>query len=478
MTGLRPSEVHATLHAGLIFMVLMISIMVLTPVRDGLATGNEITQVRRMFVVTMIATLLAGQVIGGVVAVLPRRKILPVLYCGLAVSMFTMAGVLWVGSVETRASVALLYYVAHSMLNLIVVSMFWAFIADIFVFPESKRVFPVVAIGGTVGAILGSMLTVSLARVVPTSGLIVIAGIGFIMAGILARELAKSSRVQRKHSIELEQCHDCGEPYAMIPSVRVRCPVCGSPLCAQREVNRRRLEGNRGEPLRGSSLEGLAALVRSPYLLGISATVVFASIGNTIIYFTMLTVVKESASSEAGRTEAFASIQMWTQGATLFAQLFISGRVMRHLGVGAALVLHPLVMLGCLVAVVTAPTQLMLALGSAASKAAQRGVARPARETLYTVVSSTERYKAKPLIDTPVYRIGDVLGERIESFLAGLGGGLVPMLAVALPGAAIWITTSLLLSREQTKRARGVQPGERDASRTAGPAAVLKEIGT
>jgi hypothetical protein len=52
----------------------------------------------------------------------------------------------------------------------------------------------------------------------------------------------------------------------------------------------------------------------------------------------------------------------------------------------------------------------------------QRGITRPARETLFTVVSREDKYKSKAVIDTFVYRTGDVVGAWTEGLLGRLGG--------------------------------------------------------
>ena len=63
----------------------------------------------------------------------------------------------------------------------------------------------------------------------------------------------------------------------------------------------------------------------------------------------------------------------------------------------------------------------MLIVFDAAFRAMQRAITRPARETLFTVVSREDKYKSKAFIDTFVYRGGDLLGAWTEGWLGQLG---------------------------------------------------------
>ena len=69
-------------------------------------------------------------------------------------------------------------------------------------------------------------------------------------------------------------------------------------------------------------------------------------------------------------------------------------------------------------------------------------VDRPAREVLYIPLGPDEKYKAKPFIDTFIYRAGDLLGTWTPGLLAWAGlplGGA----ALAVSGAWLWGGTAL-----------------------------------
>src|SRR5690606_13984971 len=96
---------------------------------------------------------------------------------------------------------------------------------------------------------------------------------------------------------------------------------------------------------------------------------------------------------------------------------------------------------------------LVLILLEAANRALQRGLTRPARETLFTVVGREDKYKAKAFIDTFVYRVRDVVGPQTEGLLGRLGLALGGLVSVVVPLALVWAALGLWLGRSQQRRA-------------------------
>jgi AAA family ATP:ADP antiporter len=89
----------------------------------------------------------------------------------------------------------------------------------------------------------------------------------------------------------------------------------------------------------------------------------------------------------------------------------------------------------------------------AAFNAVQRAIVRPARETLFTVVSRSDKYKSKAFTDTFVYRVGDVLGGQLEGALGRLGTGLAALISVSVPLAVVWAALGFWLGRRQQRAA-------------------------
>jgi AAA family ATP:ADP antiporter len=145
--------------------------------------------------------------------------------------------------------------------------------------------------------------------------------------------------------------------------------------------------------------------------------------------------VSEAFPRDAARTAAFAKIEVWRQAATLGVQLFLTGAIVRTIGVSATLAVLPIVTLAGLLALWSHPTLSVLIAVQVIRHATHHAVDRPTREMLYTVVGPDARYKSKSFIDTVIYRFGDVSGTWLDKAVGLIGLMVMP---VAITAAAIW----------------------------------------
>jgi AAA family ATP:ADP antiporter len=172
----------------------------------------------------------------------------------------------------------------------------------------------------------------------------------------------------------------------------------------------------------------------------------------TFLYFTRLQMVAALGTDLDMRTATFARIDMITQAATLVLQALVTGHLMKRLGVAVTLALLPVsAVIGFMGLAIVGSLAALIAF-EATFRAVQRGIMRPARETLFTTVSRADRYKAKAFIDTFVYRSGDVLGAQTEGLLARLGLGLAGLASLAVPLALVWMALGLWLGHAQRLR--------------------------
>lgn len=125
---------------------------------------------------------------------------------------------------------------------------------------------------------------------------------------------------------------------------------------------------------------------------------------------------------------------------------------MRRFGVSVTLALLPVMMtLGFLALAIVGSLAVLVAL-DVTFKAVQRAIMRPARETLFTIVSREDKYKSKAFTDTFVYRGGDVIGAWTEGVIGQISPGLVGIGAVAVPLSAAWVVLGIWLGRQQASR--------------------------
>jgi len=231
---------------------------------------------------------------------------------------------------------------------------------------------------------------------------------------------------------------------ARVEGIR-RCPECGNenPDVAPR------MQMHAAEPGPGV-WEGLVLIARSPYLLLICIYMLLFTTTSTYLYLEQGRIVEQTFTNQADRTAAFANIDLWVNILTLFTQLFITGRLMRTVGIGPALALVPALTVIGFVGLWAAPGYLTLVVFQTIRRAMHYAIDRPARETLYTVVDQNARYKSKSFIDTFVYRAGDMTGAWTPRLLLQFK---MPLHIgwIAAPVAAAWLVVSIILGWMQKR---------------------------
>jgi AAA family ATP:ADP antiporter len=206
-------------------------------------------------------------------------------------------------------------------------------------------------------------------------------------------------------------------------------------------------------PMGGNPFAGFTLLLKSPYLLGITLFVVLLASVNTFLYFEQLRLVSETFASNEERTQVFARLDYIVQTLTILLQLFITGRVASRLGVVALLTIVPVIMVGGFIGLAAVNTFGVLAVVFVARRVGEYAFIRPGREMLFSVVDTETKYKAKNLIDVPVYRGGDALSAQVKTALetGGLSTAGVALLGAGL--AAAWALNGWWLGRRQEGKA-------------------------
>ena len=414
--NVRRDEVGPLLVAAFYFFCVLTALSVLRPARDAIGMQGGLDTVRWLFIGTALVTLAVNPMFGWLVSQFRRIVFITATYVFFALSLvgFYMLIALTPQAVgETSGRV---FYVWFSVFNLFSTMVFWALMADRFTLEQSKRLFGAIAVGGTLGAIAGPSLASALAQPLGTPALLLVAAV-FLGIAVVAAWLVAWLQPERARA-------DAGTK------------------AAATATDDRAVIG-------GSAWEGLRATFRSRYLLGISGYVLLLTVTATFIYFTRLQMVAALGDDVDVRTTAFAQIDTITQGATLLLQLVVTGHLMRWVGVPVALALLPFVVSLGFIGLALVGSFAALIVFDATFRAIQRAITRPARETLFTVVSREDKYKSKAFTDTFVYRGGDVLGAWTEGLLGRLGMALVGLASVAVPLAVGWAVLGLWLGHRQ-----------------------------
>jgi AAA family ATP:ADP antiporter len=373
-TNVRREEAAPTLVAGLLFFCVLTALMVVRPAREALGLQRGIEAVRWLFLGTVLVTLAVNPLFGWLVARFRRIVFVRATYLFFAAGLAGFYLLLVLAPAHVGRASGQVFYVWFSVFNLFAVMLFWALMADRFTLEQAKRLFGGIAVGGTLGAIFGPWLASQLARPLGTPLLLLVAA-GFLVLALGAAEALARLRPEASRALPEDA-------------------VIG-----------------------GSAWEGLQAVFRSPYLAALCGYVLIVAVMATFLYFTRLQMVAALGTSIDLRTATFARIDMITQLATLALQAVVTGHVMQRLGVSVALALLPVTAALGFLGLAIAGTLAALVAFEATFRAVQRGIMRPARETLFTIVPRADRYKAKAFIDTFVYRSGDVIGAQTEGLL-------------------------------------------------------------
>lgn len=420
ITGLYTGEGLPALQAGSMFFCLMTAYFILRPLRDEMGIAGGVDNLPYLYLFTLGTMLAATPLFGWLSRGRRREEFLPPFYrfFGLNLLAFFLlmlawpAADLWLGRV---------FYVWVSVFNLFTLSVFWGFLADGLGFRRSRRLFGLVAIGGTAGAVLGAGMTDLLVGVIGRLPLLLVSVVFLELSVRLIGPLSRRFR-------------------SLTP------PVAGeasrddpSPVQAQTAA----VSG------RESAMAGITLVLRSPYLLAICLFLFLYSLSSTFFYLAQAGIVAQAGVDRAARAQLLARIEVWVQSVTLGTQLLITGRALRRFGSGRVLALLPAVTAAGFVMLGLHPVLTVLVAVQILRRVTNYALVKPARESLFTRLHPAAQYRAKSFIDTFVYRGGDALGAGAYSLLAAIGLSLSGIAFAAVPLSLAWVVVAFRLGRRQ-----------------------------
>lgn len=412
MVLVQPGESRALLWAGSYFFFLLFSFYLLRPVREAMGIAKGADKLPWLMTATMLVMLLANPIYAMVVSRLPRRRFIPLISHFFALNLLVFFFLFTLLPEHGGAQLGYTFYVWLSVFNLFVISVFWSLMTDVFNEDQGKRLFGVISMGGTLGAILGAATVESLSRgnwgfSVEPSSMMLLALTGLELAVFCMLRLANHFA-----------------------------------LSADKQ--------NKKEP--GPDFkQGLRLIMSSHYLQMICVYILLFTITSTFLYLTQGEIVARNFQGSAERIAAFARMDLWGNVITLLLQLFVTSRLLRGLGVPGVLLILPMLTLIGFGALSIWPAFATLAIVQVLRRGLHYAVDRPAREILYIPLGPEERYKSKPFIDTFIYRGGDFLGVWAPTLLGLLA---IPLSVAALTAASSWIASAAWLGKLVRKRTR------------------------
>jgi len=387
--------------ALLYFFCLLCGYYVLRPVRDAMGASSDASAVfpafmldwaaargialgeftlQALFSGTFVVMLLLQPLYGALVSRFPRRVFLPVVYL---IFIVCLLGFRWAFDTDLQGRGAL-FFIWIAVFNLFAVTVFWSFMADVFDNEHAKRYYGYIGAGGTIGAFVGPFITTMLV------GRIGVANLTLVSVGFLGV-----------------------------------CLLCILKLrgWARRNEGQRAEQGE--QAIGGSIWAGLKLIAADPLLRGLAMLMFFGVGVGTLLYNEQAAIVRRLYPTAEAATRYYSMIDWAVASLTILVQLLLTRWLLRRYGVAPLLLLPAVAILIGFSLLSASPLPMLVAVVQVMTRASEFSLAKPARETLYTRVDRESRYKAKAVIDTAVYRGGDVTFVWVHKALATLGSQLV-----------------------------------------------------
>ena len=409
LAKVEPRETGAVLASFFLFFFVLGSYFAVRPVRETIATLLGRERVADLWLYTALFSIAIVPIYGWLVARVRRGVLLPAIYGGVALILAGIGSSLQID--EGNLGIGAFFYVWISVLNLMLVSVFWSFLLEMFDSEQAKRLFGFVAAGGTLGALIGPFTAGMLVDRIGNAGVLYLGAAGFLGAIVCQRVL-----------INIWNRDGSGRENA--------------------DVAPRTDHGLGGNPFAGISI-----VLRSPYLLGIALFVVLLSAVNTFLYFEQLRIVSDSFTDTKQRTEMFATIDFIVQSLTIVSQLFLTGRIASALGVRSLLTFVPVVMILGFALLSVFNVFGMIATLLVVRRFGEYSFIRPGREMLWSRLDTETKYKAKSFVDVPVYRAADYVGAQAKTAIEAMGTSPAGAALIGSALAAIWAVNGWLLGR-------------------------------
>ncbi len=373
------------------FFFLLGGYFMLRPLRGTVAAGNT-DVLPYLYTATFLTMLVIVPIFGALVARFRRGQFIPAIYLFFILNLLFF--IVEFKDEHTPLWLQRTFYVWLSVFNLFVVSVFWSFMADIFKPGQAQRLFGFIMAGGTVGAMIGPLITAGMVGTYGASGVMTTAAVCLLVATAFAVHL---NRFTREHS-----------------------------------------DGGGEAVIGGKVWDGAVRVFRSKYLLYACLLMLLHNLTSTFLYNGLAVLVNEHIEGFASRTSFFSYVDIAVQMIAFTFQFFITSRLVTHLGMARTLVLVPLVLAAGLVVLGSSVGLVLFAAVQVAQRSLNYGLLGPTKEMLFTVVDRETKYKCKNFIDTAVYRGSDVAASWLFKGMTSVGMTVGAIAWVYVPVMLIW----------------------------------------
>ena len=415
----RPGEAVTAALLTLNVFLLLTAYYVLKPLREDLILAMKSGAEYKSYLSGGIALLLFVLVplYGKLVDSLPRAKLVIGVSLAFALQLLLFRG--FVSIPGARALVGMLFYAWVGVFNVMVVAQFWGYANDLYEKEQGDRLFPMVALGASVGAATGTKV-----------------------AKFLINGLGKPSMML----VSALLLGACAALFWLIERRETKARPPSAPAAPASD----------GKARRG----GFALVVKYRYLLLIAAfSLIYNWVNSNGEYMLSRVITQDALAANPGLSVddervgkyiggAYADFYFYVNVAGVLLQSLVVSRLVRRLKLPAAFLFLPLIALGNAFIFAFVPIVALAKLGKTAENATDYSLNNTLKQMLWLVTAPDMKYKAKQVVDTFCVRIGDVCSAGSVWLAANVLHLAVPQfawLSIALTGA--WLFLALAIGR-------------------------------
>src|SRR5947209_6513493 len=186
IVDVKPNEVRALWLGFILFFVVLAGYYVIRPIRDKIG-ATQFENLWWMFTVVLVAMIVANALFSMIVARMSRRKFIPIAYRFFILNLVIFFVLMQFMPPGKQPWVDGCFFVWVSVFNLFATAVFWGFMTDLFTTEQGKRLFGFIAVGGSLGGILGPIITASLVHRVSTGLLLLVFAVMLEVASQIVR---------------------------------------------------------------------------------------------------------------------------------------------------------------------------------------------------------------------------------------------------------------------------------------------------
>ena len=402
----KEKEVKAVIFSFLFVVVLMSAYYILRPVRDAMASDWTDSEVSWLWTLNFFISTAIVALYGVMVSKFRFRLLVPTMYGIFAISFIIFYAL---GSVfEDRTVIDKSFYVWVSVFSLFHISVFWTFMSELFSKEQSGRLFGIIAVGASVGGLIGPSITAFFSVSLGIDNLMLIASMMlFIPIPIIFYLQSLKAKELNNEALDI--------------------PISN-------------------QSIGGNSLAGFKIFFSNPYLLSIGLFIFLYTGISSFVYFELKNLLSDFSRPE--RSVIWAQMDLAVNILAISTGLFATSRIVTKFGMPVTIAMVPIMICIGLLVLAISPLLGVVVVLQVIRRAGNYAVTRPAREMLFTLVNQETRFKAKPVIDIVAYRGGDMLTAWLFTGLTqGLGLGLAAVAAVGAGIASLWALVGIYLGK-------------------------------